>query len=1062
MSQYRFDPSGRFVIEDYDRAPAFASFLPGLAGPLGIPLWAFYVNRGQAIAAFGIGDKDAAMMEFQPANKAYQAVPLTGFRTFIKLGGPASRLYEPFSAVAPSAAARRRMIVGMSEVEVEEVSAEHGLQVNAAHFTLPGEPFAALVRQVTIRNTGVAPVELEVLDGLPALIPYGITDTQLKAIGRTVEAWMAVCNLDAGLPFYRVGATIGDEAEVARVEAGHFYLPFANLPAGQGQPALFVDPTVVFAQNTALTHPDCFAACSLIELAALRQITVCRAPCAFSGTAAALAPGEVLSLFALFGHAARLDAIESVRARLAQPPYVAAKRAEAAALVRSLTDPVATATADPRFDAYCRQTLLDNTLRGGWPVDVGGKVVHLYGRRHGDLERDYNAFRVPPQFYSQGNAAYRDINQNWRSDVLLNPAVGDVEILALLGLIQPDGYNPLVVHGSRFAVPPHRCPDILALVDRPDALAPLLAAPFSPGGLLEAVTDAGLGLSVAPDAFLTSVLAASEADFAAEHGEGYWMDHWYYNLDLIHSYLAVYPDRRDQLLFERTVAYRDTPWFVRPRAEKCVLTPSGVRQYDALVFDETHAAAIAARRERPNLVRAAGSGEIVRVAVFAKLLGLALVKAATLDPAGMGIEMEAGKPGWCDALNGLPGLFGSSMPGACELLRLLDFLLDAVAGRAGSLELPVELFDLAGDLSTTLADRVASSAPDRALRFWDQCATAREAYRARVRTGFDGGMAFFAFGALADLLRALRSVVSDGIARAAGLAGVPPAYFSYDVTAWKPLTDASGGPLRDAHGRPRVRPTAFAQRLLPDFLEGPVHALRVSAAPGAAADLHRRVRASDLYDRKLGMFVTNISLAECSHEIGRLRAFTPGWLENQSVFLHMAYKYLLELLRAGLHDEFFAELRCGLVPFFDPAVYGRSPLENSSFIASSAHPDDSIHGRGYVARLTGACAEFLSMWVEMTAGPQPFILRDGELCLRFAPVLPPWLFREDGTLAFTFLGRCAVTYRLLDRAATAPAVVSATVHLDGGTLPFVGDLIRAPYAEQVRRGEITRIDLDLA
>lgn len=1060
MSQYRFDPAGRFIIEDYDRAPAFSSFLPGIAGPLGIPLWAFYVNRGQGIATFGVGDKDAPMMEFQPANKAYQTTAFTGFRTFVKLAGPAPRLYEPFSAVAP-AAASRRMMIGMSEVEVEEVSAEHGLQVNAAHFTLSGEPFAALVRQVTIRNTAAAPVALEVLDGLPALIPYGISDAQLKAIGRTVEAWMAVYNLESGLPFYRVGATIGDEAEVATVEAGHFYLPFADFAGRQGPPALFVDPAVIFANNTSLAYPDAFASASLASLSAARQVAVCRTPCAFSGIAAALAPGESLSLYALIGHVARLDVIESARGRLAQPAYVAAKRAEAAALTRALTDPVATVTADPRFDAYCRQTLLDNILRGGWPVEISGKIVHLYGRRHGDLERDYNAFRVPPEFYSQGNAAYRDINQNWRNDVVLNPAVGDTEILALLGLIQPDGYNPLVVLGSRFVVPSDRQEDLLALVDRPDALAALLGAPFSPGGLLKAVTDAGLRLSVAPDAFLAAVLSASESDFAAEHGEGYWMDHWYYNLDLIHSYLAIYPDRRAQLLFERTVTYRDTPWFVRPRAEKCVLTSAGVRQYDALAYDEAGAAAIASRREWSNLVQAR-NGEIVRVTVFAKLLGLALVKAATLDPAGMGMEMEAGKPGWCDALNGLPGLFGSSMPGTCELLRLLDFLLDSATGRAGGVDLLVEQFDLAGDLSAALEVRAASPSPDRVLRFWDACATARETYRARVRDGFDGATASFAFPALTDLLRSLRSVVADGIARAESLADVPPAYFSYNVTAWEPLTDASGRPLCDAHGRRRVRPTAFEQRPLPAFLEGPVNALRVSPDAASARSLHQRVRASNLYDRKLGMYVTNVSLADCSHEIGRLRAFTPGWLENQSVFLHMAYKYLLELLRAGLRDEFFAELRCGLVPFADPAVYGRSPIENSSFIVSSAHPDPSIHGRGYAARLTGACAEFLSMWSLMLAGRQPFILRDSALCLRFAPAIPPWLFRKDGTLSFTFLSRCSVTYRLLDRAASAPAVVSSTLHLDGRALTFDGDLIPAPYAEQVRAGEITRIDLDLA
>jgi hypothetical protein len=42
----------------------------------------------------------------------------------------------------------------------------------------------------------------------------------------------------------------------------------------------------------------------------------------------------------------------------------------------------------------------------------------------------------------------------------------------------------------------------------------------------------------------------------------------------------------------------------------------------------------------------------------------------------MGIEMEAGRPGWYDALNGLPGLFGSSMPETYELLRLVNFLLE--------------------------------------------------------------------------------------------------------------------------------------------------------------------------------------------------------------------------------------------------------------------------------------------------------------------------------------------------------------------------------------------------
>ncbi|MFS8213443.1 hypothetical protein [Paenibacillus polymyxa] len=36
---------------------------------------------------------------------------------------------------------------------------------------------------------------------------------------------------------------------------------------------------------------------------------------------------------------------------------------------------------------------------------------------------------------------------------------------------------------------------------------------------------------------------------------------------------------------------------------------------------------------------------------------MAAIKLSTLDPEGLGIEMEAGKPGWNDSMNGLPGLF---------------------------------------------------------------------------------------------------------------------------------------------------------------------------------------------------------------------------------------------------------------------------------------------------------------------------------------------------------------------------------------------------------------------
>ena len=80
MSQYTLS-GNRFMIENYDRVPAFSSFLPGLAGVKGIPLWAFYTNRGQGINSFGVHHKGNAIMEFHPANSAYERTPVKGFRS---------------------------------------------------------------------------------------------------------------------------------------------------------------------------------------------------------------------------------------------------------------------------------------------------------------------------------------------------------------------------------------------------------------------------------------------------------------------------------------------------------------------------------------------------------------------------------------------------------------------------------------------------------------------------------------------------------------------------------------------------------------------------------------------------------------------------------------------------------------------------------------------------------------------------------------------------------------------------------------------------------------------
>jgi len=302
MNDLSFDGSGRFVIRNYSEQGPFASFSTGHRGADGRPDVGLLRQPGQAIAALGVESKDTPILEFQPANKAYQTTPTTGFRTFIKLRGG---LYEPFGSHPPDAARQRpiqrQMIISPNALELQETAPAHDLQVGVLYFTLTDEPLAGLVRRVAITNTAPDPVDLAVLDGLPVIIPYGVNDWILKQIARTAEAWMGVFNVEQNIPFYRVRSSIVDKVEVEGYEAGHFYAAFTDddkrLPA-------VVDPALVFGQDTSLSYPHGFAAHRLDELRAARQICVGKTPCGFFGVEHRLPAGETLILYEIVGMSA--------------------------------------------------------------------------------------------------------------------------------------------------------------------------------------------------------------------------------------------------------------------------------------------------------------------------------------------------------------------------------------------------------------------------------------------------------------------------------------------------------------------------------------------------------------------------------------------------------------------------------------------------------------------------------------------------------------------------------------------------------------------------------------
>ena len=528
-------------------------------------------------------NKDGAISKFNTAEKAYQQTPFTGFRTFVKgsrQDGSRSFMHMPFfpnvftsSKLKPV----RNMMIGMSEMEIEEISNEFGLKTNVLYFTVPDEEFSSLVRKTTFTNLdATSTLTLDVLDGLGKIQPFGISNLNLDSIGRTMEAWMNVYNVndDRGVvePYFHISQGTGDTAQVQIIKDGHFVVAFIeegsgeNLdPIGLNSPLPFiVDPSVVFNTDTTMTNPSGFfgeGSLDVGELSALPQGTTSRTPCSFAAAKIVISPGRSVSITSVYGHAPDLETfLKSYSPIVRSQGFASEKRKAAAALVQSITDKMETSTSSSLFDAYLRQNFLDNTLRGGLPVPLGDpaspKIYHTFSRIHGDLERDYNNFQFEASYFSQGPGNFRDVSQNRRMDVLLTPAVGDFNVRMFLSFVQADGYNPLTVASTNFIMSQDDVIVLLKDIEISDSyvavtMHKLLTKSFRIGSLFNDLKAAGVTPSVDRDVFLRKVLTLSRQVYAAQFTQnGFWAD---VSFSCIH-YLATF-DFKMSLIYSSSRTY---------------------------------------------------------------------------------------------------------------------------------------------------------------------------------------------------------------------------------------------------------------------------------------------------------------------------------------------------------------------------------------------------------------------------------------------------------------------------------------------------------------------------
>lgn len=1087
-SSYYINEKDEFVIEGYNQKKPFSSFLPAVSGLYGKPMWAYYVNRGQCMATFGVNNKDYSIMEFLPANKAYRQTAIQGFRTFFKIKKADGSVvfYEPFRDMQAdkTQTVNQKMIITSYDFKVEDVNETLGIKTEVMFCTLAGENIPGLIRQVKITNLTDEPMTIEVADGLTVIIPYYLINQDMKNESNLRQAWMSA-DMDEGLPFYRIKALPYDTAETVLLEGGNFYLNFNFEGDKLNLSKTIVDPSNIFGNVTDFTYPEEFVKDDF--KVPENQVSVGYTPCGFGCKTITLNPGETDTTDTLIGSAPSFARYQDFVKEKIKPDYIASKIAENKELIERTKRHAFTSSNSKKLDLYMGQTFMDNYLRGGYPIKVGNgeHVLYVYSRKHGDLEREYNFFQVDSTNYSQGNSNFRDVNQNRRNDVYFFPFTENSGIKTFFNLIQLDGYNPLVLNGSRFEVKDRAaCEGIVNKYFAPDVEAEIdkvLEKAFTPGSLLMSIEQMQAVVKTGTiDEFLNDLLENCIKEDYATFQEGYWVDHWIYNIDLLEQFIQVYPDKIADIMFnDMDYTYYDNDEVVVPRHKRYVLTDIGVRQYGAVQKVPEKTKMIAARTFRPNQVRTKkGTGDIYNCSLASKIVLLLTNKMAALDPEGMGLEMEGGKPGWCDALNGLPGIIGSSLNESAEVRRMADMMKDIFADNDMEIKIPVEAKEYFDQIFGLLKDNVSG------LDYWMASNKAKEAYREATTFGIDGAEAVVTTAEAKEFMEAIIVRMDEGLAKAYNKeTGVYDTYFINEAAKYEVLKDADGNNLVNGTGLPLVEVSEFKTRPIPPFLEGQVHMMR--ADHSVSKDLHAAVKRSGMYDEKLDMFKVNADIMDETKEIGRQNVFPRGWLENEAVFLHMEYKYFLELLRSGLYDEFSHYLQTSFIPFLDPAVYGRSTLENSSFIASSVHPNERLHGTGYQSRLTGASTEMLHMWRMMTVGQTPFVLNEEkELCMKLDPKIPSWLFTEEekevsvyttdgemtfvqpkNSFAFNLLGETLTIYRndeRLDTYSDEAKITKIDLYQNGTCVATVeGDVVPPAYAAQIRDKAFDRIEVTI-
>ncbi len=758
-------------IRDYHRLPPFLMTVPSASD-----LWMFVSSTGGLTA--GRVDPDGALFPYETVDKLHDAHHHSGPLTLIRVSrgaGPA-RLWEPFSERAEEEFRIERNLY-KSPDGGRVVFEERNLDLELAfRYRWAACDEFGWVRTATLENGADGPAEIDLLDGVRNVLPWGAPLPLHQHSSSLVEAYRRA-DLDpgTGIGVFALTARITDRAEAAEALRANVAwtrgLPGAGITlSGDAAPAFRrgrpspPETTVAGRRGSYLVraalplnpgetrrwHTALDAGRSHVQLAALRvRLGPGADPVPALESALRSATGDLVRIVA------SADGIQLTGRRAAAVHHFADvlfNGMRGGVFARNYDLPARDFAAFIRVRNRAAAQRLPEPPGGprGWiPAgelrrraeatgDPGLERLVLeylplwFGRRHGDPSRPWNRFEIRVRDAGGGRALryegnWRDIFQNWEALARSFPAFLPNFTAKFVNASTVDGFNPYRV--TRDGID----------WETPD-----------------------------PDDPWSNI--------------GYWGDHQIvYLLRFLEDLPRFAPGALEALLDREIFSYADVPYRLKPYPE----IVAGPR--NTIVFDRERAERIAGRERAlgtdGRLLPGPGGG-VEHVTLLEKLVVPALAKLSNYVPEG-GIWMNTQRPEWNDANNALVGA-GLSVVTLFHLRRYLDFLARLVGGGGeDGAPVSIEVVRWLRGVREALESETPGAGPARTARrrLLDRLGTVFSGYRETVYArGFSGKeqlapgeVAAFCRAALAHLDHTLRANRrEDGLYHAYNLLEIDP------------------------------------------------------------------------------------------------------------------------------------------------------------------------------------------------------------------------------------------------------------------------------------------------